>query len=614
MANNKVQLGDGTVLVDMTDATASADKIVSGYTAYGADGSKITGTADNAFIITLAYDDHTSKWVPNKAFYEISDAYTAGKEIVVECTGSSVSVSDEYVSDYVSADGEWRGQYFGYWVRQYQGGRIVEQGYDFNSDGLLLNGTYVYDDTSSATLSSGDQLLNGVTAVANGTTYTGTIPTKTSSNLTASGATVTVPSGYYSSQVSKSVASGTEGTPTATKGTVSNHSVSVTPAVTNTAGYISGGTKTGTAVTVSASELVSGSQTITENGTVNVTNLAQVVVSVPSIVGSVYQDQDGYLVISPDGDGGSINLQSKTAVPTTSAQTVVADSGYDGLSEVTVEAIPSAYIIPSGTLSITSSGTYDVASYASANVNVSGGGGSLVDIDAVAEQTAPSGDVTFSTASYFGAYVFMLNPVITGVEAPNAGYVGYSAFTSCSSLTKIDFPSASRIGDNAFKYCYSLSEINIPNVTKIEYEAFRGCSLISVVDCPALEEIGGSTFLSCSGLRSVNIPQMKSIGNNAFGYCTSLTTISLPNVKSIGNSVFRGCTKLESAYFMVSSIPSIGTYAFQSTPLSVSTYLGYFGSIFVRQSLLASFQTATNWSAYSARMVGLTDAEIEALE
>ena len=74
--------------------------------------------------------------------------------------------------------------------------------------------------------------------------------------------------------------SGTAGTPTATKGTVSNHSVSVTPSVTNTAGYITGSTKTGTAVTVSASELVSGSETKTANGTYDVTNLAQLVVNV----------------------------------------------------------------------------------------------------------------------------------------------------------------------------------------------------------------------------------------------------------------------------------------------------------------------------------------------
>jgi hypothetical protein len=68
--------------------------------------------------------------------------------------------------------------------------------------------------------------------------------------------------------------SGTAGIPTASKGTVSNHSISVTPSVTNTTGYITGGTKTGTAVTVSASELVSGTKTISASGTTDVTNYA----------------------------------------------------------------------------------------------------------------------------------------------------------------------------------------------------------------------------------------------------------------------------------------------------------------------------------------------------
>ena len=131
-----------------------------------------------------------------------------------------------------------------------------------------------YDGLSSVSVSVG----------AISSIYVGTgIPRCTSSDLTVSGATVTVPSGYYSAQASKAVASGTAGTPTATKGTVSNHSVSVTPSVTNTTGYITGGTKSGTAVTVSASELVSGSQTITDNGTVNVTNLASVTVAIPFV-------------------------------------------------------------------------------------------------------------------------------------------------------------------------------------------------------------------------------------------------------------------------------------------------------------------------------------------
>lgn len=126
-----------------------------------------------------------------------------------------------------------------------------------------------------------------VTVNAVSSTYVGTgITRRSSTDLTASGATVTVPSGYYSAQASKAVSSGTAGTPTATKGTVSNHSVSITPSVTNTTGYITGSTKTGTAVSVSASELVSGSETKTANGTYDVTNLASLVVNVSGGGGS----------------------------------------------------------------------------------------------------------------------------------------------------------------------------------------------------------------------------------------------------------------------------------------------------------------------------------------
>lgn len=108
---------------------------------------------------------------------------------------------------------------------------------------------------------------------------------------TVSGATVTVPSGYYSTQASQTVASGTAGTPTATKGSVSNHQVSVTPSVINTSGYISGGTINGTAVTVTASELVSGSDTVTTNDTYDVTNLAELIVNVSGGGGVTVTDE-----------------------------------------------------------------------------------------------------------------------------------------------------------------------------------------------------------------------------------------------------------------------------------------------------------------------------------
>lgn len=77
---------------------------------------------------------------------------------------------------------------------------------------------------------------------------------------------------------------GTAGTPIATKGNVTNHSITVTPSVENSTGYIEGGVKTGTHATVTAAELVSGSQTISINTTTDVTNLKEVVTDVNPIV------------------------------------------------------------------------------------------------------------------------------------------------------------------------------------------------------------------------------------------------------------------------------------------------------------------------------------------
>ena len=94
------------------------------------------------------------------------------------------------------------------------------------------------------------------------------------------------------------VPSGTAGTPVATKGAVANHSVAVTPSVTNATGYITGGTLTGSPVTVNASELVSGTLSISQNGTADVTNYASVDVNVSGggggiVTAQVYLNSNG---------------------------------------------------------------------------------------------------------------------------------------------------------------------------------------------------------------------------------------------------------------------------------------------------------------------------------
>ena len=63
-------------------------------------------------------------------------------------------------------------------------------------------------------------------------------------------------------------------------------------------------------------------------------------------------------------------LENKTVTPTEAVQTITAGENYAGLKTVTVRAIPTEYVVPSGEVSITSNGTHDVSGKASAVVNV----------------------------------------------------------------------------------------------------------------------------------------------------------------------------------------------------------------------------------------------------
>ena len=153
-----------------------------------------------------------------------------------------------------------------------------------------------------------------------------------------------------------------------------------------------------------------GTKTITQNGTYSASS----------------DSLDGFSSVTVNCSGGTPSLQTKSVsyTPTTSAQTaqVTADSGYDGLQQVNVSvgAIPSEYIIPSGTKSITANGTgIDVKAYEKVDVAVSGSSKNVQIVQGTTRtssstMTAIGAELTVSKTGTYNVYW-------TGVRTSTSG-------------------------------------------------------------------------------------------------------------------------------------------------------------------------------------------------
>lgn len=232
MAFSKIIL-NGTTQIDLTQDTVTAETLYQSYTAHGADGQQIVGTASGG-----------------------------GSPNLQAKTNINPTTSSQTITADVGYDG------------------LSSVQINAMPSGTAGTPTATKGTVSNHSVSVTPSVTN-TTGYITGSTKTGTAVSVSASELVSG--TYTVDSSGtkdVTNYASASVPSGTAGTPSASKGAVSNHAVTVTPSVTNSTGWITGSTKTGTGVSVSASELVSGSETKTANGTYDVTNLSSLVVAI----------------------------------------------------------------------------------------------------------------------------------------------------------------------------------------------------------------------------------------------------------------------------------------------------------------------------------------------
>ena len=196
--------------------------------------------------------------------------------------------------------------------------------------------------------------------------------------------------------------------------------------------------------------------------------------------------------------------------------------------------------------------------------------------------------------------------ITTNIEGGNSGSGDFIDIRN--SLSSYNNDSLTKLETYTFAGCSSLTTVNLPACNYVEKYAFAYCRSLRTVNLPVCKSINSYDFSNCRSLTSINLPVCSTIGVCAFDYCISLRTLNLPACGSINNYAFQNCSVLTTLILGYSSIVKLANInVFNSTPMSVSTLTGSFGSIYVPASLVNAYKSATNWTTYADRITAIVE-------
>lgn len=199
-----------------------------------------------------------------------------------------------------------------------------------------------------------------------------------------------------------------------------------------------------------------------------------------------------------------------------------------------------------------------------------GGGSGGFTFAQIADRTAPIGDVNLTGMTIFQSdNLFMAFNGITSVVGENK-FWGFE-FSKCSGLQRANITITNKVGE--------------------------GCN---------------SLFVSCSNLKNAVLRFTDAtVPTGMFLYCSNIEKVDISNDSTGGyirTNWFNGCAKLNTLILRKSSVLQLeNTGAFANSGFASA---GSGGTLYVPQSLISSYQTASNWST----ILGYANNQIKAIE
>lgn len=205
-----------------------------------------------------------------------------------------------------------------------------------------------------------------------------------------------------------------------------------------------------------------------------------------------------------------------------------------------------------------------------------------------------------------GFNAFQSCPSLTYAFMPVLECVSNAAFNGCTSLGSFHAPIAD-VGANAFQGCASLLSADLPGADSIGDWAFGGCTALSAVSAPIASTIGGNAFNGCVALSSFTANMLTVVNTSTFSGCVGMSMASFVNCSRINANAFNGCNDLMALWLLSTSVTVLSNAnAFTGTPMSLSTYTGSFGSVYVPASLYSDYYGNSRWSLYKDRLASVS--------